>query len=317
MDVRKLKPCICGSVACKKDWEKIKQEQRSKERKSEKLKKCVCGSNICREESQKMPEMFLEAAKQAKNEKKMSKRATLKEKQYQIARKKRVKERDKSLKKLAKLRKKGDLYEMSNIKKAVRPGSVSLVAESLIDLGTFGSKAFCDIAKYVYKGVLHPRDAVSDVKDAIRDPNQAIKTIVKNTEVMGLNATVNRIKARINRMPIVGTAVSAMESHPITNFILHTADGDSKKRMKQFKAKRNREPRDFQCSLYMASMRKRPCLRVYYMCPWFYPHFMSMLQIWKQFMDIFLFIFAVLVWSPCILCMEICRGCVCCLACQG
>lgn len=315
---RKLKPCICGSPVCKKKWDQLKREQRNLEiKRSLKYKKCVCGSPVCGEESEKMPEMLLEAAKQADRKLHEEKQAIIKEKLYQKARKKRIKEREKSAKRQMKLQKKADKRQMKYIKSSHNTNEIALAAESLIDLGTFGSKAFCDVARYLCKSVKHSRDTMQDMRDMYRDPIHAAKNLKRNLIGMGIEGMFDRIKYRFTKMRIANAIVSEMKSHPVTNYLVHMADRNPKKRMKKFKTKRQREPRDFQCSTYMASMRKRPCLRIYYMCPWFYPHCMSLLQVYKQLMDIFLFIFAVLVWSPCILFMEIVRGCLCCLTCQG
>ncbi|XP_052738660.1 uncharacterized protein LOC128198286 [Bicyclus anynana] len=91
---------------------------------------------------------------------------------------------------------------------------------------------------------------------------------------------------------------------------------DSLKHQK-YKNRRVGEHLDHTCDIYMASLRKRRFLSVYRMFPSFYPHFLSLLHAWKQFMEILMFILAAVVWSPCILCMELCRACMCCFFCTG
>ncbi|KAJ8732948.1 hypothetical protein PYW07_015547 [Mythimna separata] len=200
---RKLKPCICGSPICKKDWLQLKRERRNWElQRSLNLKRCVCGSNICGEESQKMPEVLLEAAKQADYEQFLAKQAIIKEKQYQKARKKRQKEREKSLKQQSQLQRKFDRRQMKFIRENTTAGSISLVAESFIDLGTFGSKAFCDVAKYIYKGIKHPRDAIQDIRDVVSEPGRAAGALEKHAVRVALSGTVERIQERLKKMPI-------------------------------------------------------------------------------------------------------------------
>ncbi|XP_052738656.1 uncharacterized protein LOC128198284 [Bicyclus anynana] len=71
------------------------------------------------------------------------------------------------------------------------------------------------------------------------------------------------------------------------------------------------------CNFYMSSLRNQPFPSVYRKFPSFYPHFLSLLHAWKQLTEILMFILAAVVWSPCILCMELCRACMCCFLCTG
>ena len=312
---RKLEPCICGSKVCEKRWKLLKQEHRHWQlREALNLKKCICGSPICDEESLKMPEVLLEEAKEADNRKYMAKKAIENEKRYQKERKIRAKEREKARKLRDKLRKKQDKLEMKAITKDENAGNVRMISESLIDLGSFGSKAFCEVARFGIRAIRRPRDVYLDIRDTMSDPGAASKNLKRGLEDIGLFATCRRIRTRIGKMPLFKSTIKTMESHQLTNYMIHMSD--PKLRNRKFKKRITREPRDFECSPYMASMRKRPCLAVYYKCAWFYPHCLSLLGVWKQFIDLLLFLLAVLIWSPCILLTEACRACVCCFMCQ-
>uniref|UniRef100_A0A2A4J682 Post-SET domain-containing protein n=1 Tax=Heliothis virescens TaxID=7102 RepID=A0A2A4J682_HELVI len=312
---RKFKPCICGSVVCRKNLDNLKKEQRSV--KSLKIKPCVCGSDICKEESQKMPKVLLKAARRAQHAKDLAKQHIIDEKTYQKQRlvRKRIYARDD--KELHHKRAIENKREMKLVKKYDTAPSVLMVAESLIDLGGFGANAFCDIMRSAVRVARHPRDGVYNIKDALHDPSHAAKEIKQTLRGMGLFATFARIKRRMLKMPVAKAAIGTLESFPVTNYLVHIADKDPKHRMKKFKQKRFREPLDFQCSLFMGSLRKRPFLKVYFMCPWFYPHCLGMLKIWQQFVDIIIFLLAVVVWSPCILTMELCRYLMCFVFCSG
>nr|XP_021188667.2 uncharacterized protein LOC110375026 [Helicoverpa armigera] len=312
---RKLKPCICGSVICKRNWQKLKREERSI--KSLKIKPCVCGSDICKQEAQKMPEVLLQAARRAQEDKERVEQATIKEKKYQKGRGERKKLHAKEDKKLLKKRKKEDKREMKLVKNYENPSSVLMVAESLVDLGSLGAKVFCDVMKSAVRVAKHPRDGVYHIKDAVRDPSRAAKKFRKSLKGMGLFSTFARIKRRLIKMPVTKGAISKLESVPVTNYLVHMADKDPKQRVNKFKKKRYREPVDFQCSLFMATLKKKPCLKIYYMCPWFYPHCLGLLKIWQQFIDIVIFALAVVVWSPCILTMEVLRYLMCFLFCSA
>lgn len=65
-------------------------------------------------------------------------------------------------------------------------------------------------------------------------------------------------------------------------------------------------------SAFLASLRIKPCLWVYHICPSLYPQFLQFLRFWRCYTDIVLFLLAVLVWSPCIICFELCRCILCC-----
>ena len=68
--------------------------------------------------------------------------------------------------------------------------------------------------------------------------------------------------------------------------------------------------------ILLVTMRKTPCLWVYHICPDFYPRFLSLRANIITVCQLFCFCFAVVVWTPCILCMELCRGFVCCISCS-
>lgn len=67
--------------------------------------------------------------------------------------------------------------------------------------------------------------------------------------------------------------------------------------------------------MLLVTMRKRPCLWVYHICPAFYPQFLSARMFLLNFCQMSLFCLAVLVWTPCIACCELCRGLLCCMVC--
>ncbi|XP_063393418.1 uncharacterized protein LOC134678694 [Cydia fagiglandana] len=60
----------------------------------------------------------------------------------------------------------------------------------------------------------------------------------------------------------------------------------------------------YACDFYLMSLRTKPCLWVYYMCPLFYPYCLQLLNVWKQVSDLLLFFVAIIVWCPCIACAE-------------
>lgn len=67
----------------------------------------------------------------------------------------------------------------------------------------------------------------------------------------------------------------------------------------------------------LTTLRKRPCLWVYHICPNFYPQCLSCLQFWRKFSHLMTFLVAVIVWTPCLCCVEMCRFFICCFVCTA
>lgn len=178
-----------------------------------------------------------------------------------------------------------------------------------------------DIARSTYRAMIDPHYSCKRVKETVKKPSRIwplVKTAVVNS---GAPATFKRIILRCKNMSSIKKIKARLVKNRCTNYLLHIADRDPRKRLKMKKTherlKRQRVPLDFQCSLYMASLRKKPFLKVYFKCPWFYPHFLNLLAVLRQLSDMFLFILAAIVWSPCILGMELCRAMMCCFLCTG
>lgn len=67
----------------------------------------------------------------------------------------------------------------------------------------------------------------------------------------------------------------------------------------------------------LTTLRKRPCLCVYHICPNFYPQCLSFLQFYKNFCHLIVFFIAVLFWTPCLVACELCRALMCCTMCTA
>lgn len=309
---KKLKPCVCGSAVCKKKWEKLKRELHQEVLK---VKPCVCGTPICLEESRKLSDSYVKNKDKIRKERAKKRKRDANEKKYQKERLKRKKLHASEDLKRWHHRQKEDKKQMHYIKELEHVPDCLAVTESLTDLCKVSGRALSDLLRGTGRLLLHPRDGIESVKMAIKDPMHAAKELKDTCEHTGFFALLSRLKKRFSKMQTTKDLVTRLESNAATNFALHLADKDPKKRM--LKKHLRGEQIDFECSLFMSSLRKRPCLRVYSMCPWFYPHCLSILAVWKQFSDIILFILAVGVWCPCILLMEICRAMVCCCLCTG
>ncbi|XP_053603088.1 uncharacterized protein LOC128671026 [Plodia interpunctella] len=146
-----------------------------------------------------------------------------------------------------------------------------------------------------------------------------LKEKIFPTKTKRMIRRLKKNKKKVASLPVIRTVIRKLEEHPLTNYMLHYFDKDSNRRWRprQKVIVARKEPVDFQCNLYMASIRKKPWLSVYYLCPWFYPHCISFVNFWKQFTNIVLITLAVVVWTPCFLAVELCRGLMCCVFCTG
>ncbi|CAH0728952.1 unnamed protein product, partial [Brenthis ino] len=311
---QKLNPCICGSMICAKENKKISNKSSmSGQRKKRPWKKCVCGSPVCDRESATMKTISPKKMSCICQKEKM-KITKEKEKQKSKLHAVRIKQHRKEDQIRRRKRQKADKEMAKRINK--NANDVILLAESAIDIGKLGITACMDILRALARISSDPKHAYRNLKAMKADPKLIGRNLKIAFDDSGVAGTVKRIRLRCLALRGVKKIKTTLESYPLTNYLLHIAAKDPKKRM--FKKKRSPRPRerlDFGCSLYMASLRKRPFLSVYHRVPWFYPHFLSLVNVYKQFRDILLFLLAVVVWSPCILCMEACRAVMCCFFC--
>ncbi|XP_072940774.1 uncharacterized protein [Epargyreus clarus] len=307
-------PCICGSIKCAIESKRTKSKTGGR---AWGFKPCVCGSDVCARETKKMKKLRARYVCTCKEE--MDRRRAEREilnkidvqRRLLIAREKDEKRRRKRIKRNAELEKR--------VKKYKDASDTLLAADSLIDVGKLGMSTVCDVARTTARAIYDPKVALERVKCKKTSPDLALQLLEKRYMESDAAATARRLKLRCMFMKSVKKAKQKLEENPITHYMLHAADKNAKARKfkRKPKVRRVREPLDFECSLYMASLRKRPCLSIYYKWPWFYPHLVTMLNIWKQFTDVTLFLLAAVVWSPCILCMEGCRAMMCCFFCTG
>lgn len=316
-------PCRCGSLTCRKKLEKMKLSDMKLTHSEAVLIACVCGSGICENEKKKIMKALEKAKKvkmiKAEQEKikmlKIKKKFTEK-KQYE----KRLKRRKSGKKRKLRIRhmcaehdiprlRRRERMDKHAYKEVVRSKGASdflLLAESLIDVGRVGFATVFKVIKGTFNIFRHPKHTCEDVRAAINDPCCSLGNINRIFDDQSIYVPAARVRHRFGFMSTTKKVVQKMESYPTTNYLLHRNDKNPAKRNKKFK-KRVRPPIDFCKSLYLSSRAVKPCLWIYYICPGVYPTFISIINTLRQFCRILLFIGAFIVWSPCLLCMEICR----------
>ncbi|XP_050342753.1 uncharacterized protein LOC126768609 isoform X2 [Nymphalis io] len=319
---KKAKPCTCGSFVCSKKSQKMNKDLVKVPVREKRWKPCVCGSPICDRESATMKSLSSRPeemtcicqekikARKLKIRKKEEKQVA--ERRADIRKKRNAEDR---IRRKLRMRRDKEMERKINTKSS----DIILAAESLIDIGKLGITACTDILRSVARCTSDPKQAYYTLKSMKEDPEVIMSTLKSAYQDSGVAATAKRVRLRCLSMRGVKRIKNKLEENAVTNFMLHIADNDPRRRVLKKKPApvRLRERLDYGCSLYMGSLRKRPYLSIYDRWPRFYPHFLSLLNVWKQFTDIMLFLLAVVVWSPCILCMEACRAIMCCFFCTG
>ncbi|KAG6463767.1 hypothetical protein O3G_MSEX014051 [Manduca sexta] len=287
---------------------------------------CSCYSSVCecaktirkeKERAQKI-EMELEQEKRLLVERERMRKEAEKaaKKRYKdfVSRQKRYEREDKMRRQK---RIKENKYLADRLKN-MKPSDVLLAVDSVMDIAKLGCSVVGDVGRSTCRFIQDPAYSCKKLKNAARDPVSMVKGAIDDS---GLVATLKRVFMRISAMRGFRAMKSSMEENQFTGYLMNMAEADPRKRMAHKKKKEKKKQKDalddFECSLYMNSLRKKRFIAVYYLCPWFYPHFITLLNVVEQVTDLILFLLAVFVWSPCILCMELCRAFVCCFLCTG
>ncbi|CAB3243329.1 unnamed protein product [Arctia plantaginis] len=276
---------------------------------------CYCGLRICDREIKKLETK----ASSGLQEKKKSKDEKHRKETFQRWKKEaraRIKEQDAEDAELRKRVLRQDKKAMAVLEKYIDDSnSWVLLAENASEIGRFGINTMRRMITSFKRCVRHPLDVCYRAQIAREDPRRAAAKALEEFQGSGYSGMAARVRQRCAAMQTSRYLISALERHPVTNYLLHFRDRDPKKRL--FKRKPEKEPPEVECSPFLTSLRQKPCLWLYRLCPWFYPHCLGLLAFWRQFTDVVLFLLAVVVWSPCILLTEFCRTVMCCFMCAG
>ncbi|CAB3243047.1 unnamed protein product [Arctia plantaginis] len=308
----RVKPCFCGLTICKKETRKL-QELRRRNLKLNAPPDCVCGSKVCKLKHTKKTPYYKSKAKRKKKKAIENKKRNKRFRQAATARIKRYSKEDASMRKRIKRQDKKAMKTVEKYEDDI--SSWVMLAENAADVGRFTTNTTSRMITSVKRVISHPRDIKYRAMLAYTDPKGTAAKSLQDFRDSGYSGTLARVRRRCATMQISKYLISALDSHPVTKYLLHYRDKDPKQRL--LKQKPMKEKRDIEGNTFFTSLRKKPCLWLYRLCPGFYPHCLSLLTFWRQFTDVFIFLLAVAVWSPCILCTEFCRAVICCLMCAG
>ncbi|XP_075970856.1 uncharacterized protein LOC142973148 [Anticarsia gemmatalis] len=288
------KTCVSEKTSC----ESVCQQNKCK-----KTKICACGAKFCKKVKRKMCICCIKKLECLKKRERESKRIAKTMKRMKRFEEYAKQDYCRDQKEMARHKKK-----MEDIEKCKDLPTSLLCAESLIDLAECGVREVGSVVRSTCRYARHPKDAVYKSK-VCKDPCPAKKCPAPKKKVCQVRNTTERIQCRFAHMTWVKYLLDAMESCQTTNYLLHIGDKDASKRCTTIQY----PEQGFDCSAYVASLRTKPYMWVYNLCPWFYPHCISFRGMTKQCMNLFLFLLAMGLWTPCILCTELLRYCLCCL----
>lgn len=306
------KSCYCGLKICDKEIKHLEKDA-SAILEGDIPPPCICGSYICKKKYTQKNKYYRLLEKKRAIEKQQKKERFKRWKKEAIARIKEQEAEDADFRKRV-LRQ--DKKSMAALEKYIDDtSSWVLLAENASEIGKFGINTIRRMITSVKRCARHPLDICYKAQVAREDPQRAAAKALEEFQGSGYSGMTERVRQRCAAMQTSRYLISALEKHPVTNYLYHFRDRDPKKRL--FKRRPEKEPPQVECSPFLTSLRQKPCLWLYHLCPWFYPHCLGFLAFWRQFTDVILFLLAVAVWSPCILLTEFCRSVMCCVMCAG
>lgn len=262
--------CICGSAKCKEDSVKLTLSQMELTEREAKLIACVCGSGICTKEANKIFEALLKNKKaeaMQKAKEQIHKEENLKKMQKQKEQSK-AREKINKMKAACKIKRRRRRQILDEDAQKQVKEEISYASD-----GALVGMSFRDVGKMGVSCVSKLRPS----KDPCYSP--------ADDEIY---ASRKRIKYRMGSMKTTKT-LKAIRSG-------------------EYFCKAQRSPLKFGCNeIYMQTLKKRPCLWVYCKWPAFYPKCISLLIAWRQFCHMSLFVLAMILWSPCVICVALVR----------
>lgn len=241
--------------------------------------------------------------------------------------KKRLKRTHRLLMKQRKKKLKQDKKELKKLKKQtdnIPVGATNVVADCFQGLFLLMFRGLKGAFKMLFHLFTKPTQSMDYMKARINEPHATWKYFSRTWRI-GWQKQRQRIATSIrgsDSMKILDDAIKDTALYTTFQNKGKTRQERSKIESENRKRRRRNEKRQnealYSCRhMFLLTLRNRPCLWVYYICPYLYPQCLSLLTFWKHFTDILLFGLAVLVWTPCITCCELIRGLMCCCLCTG
>ncbi|XP_052750525.1 uncharacterized protein LOC116413590 [Galleria mellonella] len=174
--------------------------------------------------------------------------------------------------------------------------------------GSFGILLKKGPSSYIKKQIKGPKDTYKKIKtwmgktwDGRR--SQMAKTL---SESETLNILTDTLKDTDLYQTFAPSGKSAKDKRLI--------EIQNRKRKRRIKLRHDKAL--YSCRhMFLTTLRKRPCMFVYHICPCLYPQCLGLLSFMRSFFNLCVFIAAFACWTPCIVFCELTRALCCCVFC--
>lgn len=195
----------------------------------------------------------------------------------------------------------------------------SLLKDSVVAVAKIVGATVSNVFKLVKSGVTDPHGSWKYIKEKARDPEgtfDAIRGSISDP-YSDYALTKKRLAVRLDQNPIVNILKDELEDTSIYGLVANKGkDADIKAKMRKKRIRQRENAVKYNCTNnFLITLRKTPCLWVYHICPKMYPQCLSCLAFTRDFFNLILLLLAIVVWMPCILCVEFCRAILCCFFC--
>lgn len=216
---------------------------------------------------------------------------------------------------LAKQNKKKELEIWENeekirIENNMMQGNVSLISSGLSGLVSWIVAIISKLIRILYSCVRHPKLAFAYTQEKLRNPKPTLY-MIKRWGFQLYRSKLLRIKYNIARSETATMLTDEILTSKYVKVFLpkDKATNDNLTMRQQRKMKRKKDA-IYSCKhVQLLTMRKTPCMWFFYLCPEFYLQFLNFVTGCKTALKV---IGAIVVWTPCIVVVEIINCCCCC-----
>lgn len=106
-----------------------------------------------------------------------------------------------------------------------------MLAENAADIGRFTTNTTSRMITSAKRVISHPRDIKYRVMLAYADPQGTAAKSLQEFRDSGYSGTFARVRRRCASMQTSKYLIPALESHPVTKYLLHYRDKDPKQRL--------------------------------------------------------------------------------------
>ncbi|XP_050342783.1 uncharacterized protein LOC126768626 [Nymphalis io] len=238
-----------------------------------------------------------------------------------------LKQKEKEFKESEKMADKENLKVEKIIKKNKNDEELAwnCMTNFVIGIINIGVNLIIKIFSMTFSMLLNPIGSFVYVRERAKDPPGTIKRIKgwltrtwsnKNSrmsETIKQSNTMNVIADQIEDTAIYD-ALFANKGKTGAQKSLY----ERKRKLRKRRIQKRHDQALYGCRhMLLTTLRKTPCLWLYYICPDLYPQYLNLVTFMTNFCHLIIYLLALICWTPCIICFEGCRACLCCLFCTN